>query len=74
MNTAQIKLALFREIDGLEQNKLSQLYNYLVKKTNKSADFWNELSAAQEADVEAGIADLNKGKKKNFKEVIAKYK
>lgn len=74
MNTAQIKLELFREIDTLEESKLSKLYNYLVKKTNKSVDFWNELSAAQQADIEAGINDLNKGRKKSLKEVVAKYK
>jgi len=74
MNTAQIKLELFRKIDNLEQNKLAQLYNYLVKKTNKSVDFWNELSVEEKSDIEKGINDLNNGRKKNFKEVIAKYK
>lgn len=73
MNTAQIKLELFRKIDNLEQSKLLQLYNYLVKNTNKSVDFWNKLSAAQKDDIQAGIDDLDNGRKKNFEDVIAKY-
>ena len=73
MNTAQIKLELFRQIDNLEENKLSQLYNYLVKKTNKSVDFWNELSTAQQADVEKqyqanGIYALNPSTKPNWRQ------
>ena len=66
MNTAQVKLELFRTIDNLEQNKLSQLYNYLVKDANKPVDFWDDLNAAQKADIQSGINDLNRGKKKNF--------
>ena len=74
MNSAQIKLELFRKIDSLEQSKLSQLYNYLVKQTSKSIDFWDELSLVQKRDIEKGIDDLNNGRKKNFKDVITKYK
>ena len=74
MNSAQIKLELFRKIDSLEQSKLSQLYNYLVKQTSKSIDFWDELSLVQRRDIEKGIDDLNNGRKKNFKDVITKYK
>ncbi len=73
MTIAQLKLELFREIDNLDNRKLKQLYNYLVSKSKQSSDFWNELSASQKADIEEGIKDLEKGKKKNFNAVIAKY-
>lgn len=73
MTIAQLKLELFREIDNLDNRKLKQLYNYLVSKSKQNSDFWNELSAAQKADIESGLKDLEKGKKKNFNAVIAKY-
>ena len=41
------------------------------KETKK--DFWNELNDFQKKDIEAGLEDLSKGKKKDFNKVIAKY-
>ncbi len=74
MNTSEIKLELFRKIDMLEESRLVELYNFLVKKTPNKQDFWKELSEAQKTDIEAGLTDLSKGKKKDFNKVMAKYK
>ena len=74
MNTSQIKIELFRKIDILEDSKLVELYNFLVKKSTTKKDFWKELNQDQVADIEAGLADLEKGKKKDFNKVVAKYK
>lgn len=73
MNTSQLKSELFRKIDLLEDSALLELYNFLVKKGN-TKDFWKELSEAQKEDIEAGLADIQKGRKKEFSKVIAKYK
>jgi len=74
MNTSQIKLELFRKIDVLEEGTLLQLYNFLVKKKGGNKDFWNSLNEAQKSDIEAGLADIEKGNKKDFIKVISKYK
>ncbi len=72
MNTSQIKLELFRKIDMLEDTMLNELYNFLVKKSSYKKDFWKELNEAQKADIEVGLADIAKGKKRDFNKVIAK--
>ncbi len=74
MNTSQIKLELFRKIDVLEDSTLMELYNFLVKKNSNKKDFWKELNNAQKADIESGLTDIEKGNKKDFNKVIAKYK
>ncbi|MCZ4318782.1 hypothetical protein O4H26_07255 [Aequorivita viscosa] len=39
---------------------------------NEKADFWNELSAEEQAEIKRGIAQLNQGKRKSYKEVLDK--
>ena len=40
----------------------------------KEADWWDSLSKAQKEDIEAGLSDLDNGRKKSFHKVMAKYK
>ncbi|MEO6883233.1 MAG: hypothetical protein ABI199_04320 [Bacteroidia bacterium] len=74
MNTSQIKLEIFRKIDVLEEAKLLYLYQFLVKKNTSEKDFFKTLNEAQKADIEAGLDDLEKGRKSKFDKVISKYK
>lgn len=76
MQISDVKLELFRYIDNLEKNKLLEIYQYLiVKDTHVSeADFWDSLNDWQKNDIEAGLTDLEKGRKRNFDEVLSKYK
>lgn len=39
---------------------------------NEKADFWNELSAEEQAEIKRGIEQLNQGKRKSYKEVLDK--
>ena len=74
MNTAEIKIELFRQIDKLDELSLLKFYKYFSKNIkNKNTDFWNELSEEQQADINEGLDDLNKGKKKDFFQVIQKH-
>jgi hypothetical protein len=43
-------------------------------KKGKEADWWDTLSKAQKEDIEAGLSDLENGRKKSFHKVMAKYK
>jgi hypothetical protein len=43
-------------------------------KKEKEADWWDALSANQKEDIEAGLVDLDQGRKKPFSKVISKYK
>ena len=75
MQISDVKLELFRYIDNLEKNKLLQMYQYLVvKNAHKSEkDFWDTLNDWQKNDIEAGLKDLEHGKKRNFDEVLSKH-
>ena len=69
MQTSEIKLEIFRYIDSLDNTKLRQVYDFLVKKDKKS-DFWNELNEWQKNDIEKGLQDLEQGKKYDFYTVL----
>jgi len=75
MQISDVKLELFRYIDNLEKNKLLQIYHYLIEKKAKNveADFWDSLNEWQKNDIEAGLSDLENGKKRSIDKVLAKY-
>ena len=74
MQTAEIKLEIFRYIDSLEESKLSQIYDLLfLKLQNQQVDFWDTLNEWQKNDIELGLADLEKGDKKEFDDFILKH-
>ena len=70
MNTAKIKLELFRKIDALEDNKVQKLHQLLFPSQQKKVDFWDSLNKVQIKDIEDGIKDLDLGRKKDFYWVI----
>ena len=74
MQISEVKLELFRYIDNLEKNKLIQIYKYFIQNNYEmETDFWNTLTEWQKNDIEAGLADLEQGKKRSFDEVMLKY-
>jgi hypothetical protein len=74
MQTAEIKLEIFRYIDSLDTTKLIQVYDFLIKKKVTKKDFWDELNEWQKHDIELGLQDLEQGKKYDFDLVMQKYK
>jgi len=75
MQISEVKLELFRYIDNLEKNKLLQIYKYLIMKNTyeTETDFWTTLNEWQKNDIEAGLTDLEQGKKRSFDKVMSKY-
>ena len=74
MQTAEIKLEIFRYIDNLEKSKLTKMYNLLISNQQKTEiDFWNSLNEWQKKDIELGLADLSKGNKTDIDKVMLKY-
>lgn len=74
MQAAEIKLEIFRYIDGLDTIRLKKVYDFLVKKKITKSDFWIELNEWQKQDIELGLQDLEDGKKYDFDLVMQKYK
>ncbi|GAB1445438.1 hypothetical protein MASR2M41_11320 [Flammeovirgaceae bacterium] len=43
-------------------------------KSRKDLDWWESLSEEQKQDIEAGISDLDSGRKSSFSQVIGRFK
>ena len=76
MDTSELKLRIFREIDSLEQSKRQEVYGYLQNflRSGKDIDDWNILSIAQKEGLQNAINDLDKGKGIVHEDVISKYR
>lgn len=75
MQISEVKLELFRYIDNLEEKQLLQIHKYLILKNTfeTETDFWSTLNEEQKSDIEAGLLDLEQGRKRSFDEVMSKY-
>ena len=61
------------ELDGINDvNLVAAIKNLLTcaKKTKTNVDFWDTLTDEQKADIDAGIADLEAGRKRPHNQVI----
>ena len=76
MDASELKLRIFREIDGLEKGNLQELYGYLQNyiRGKKDISEWDSLSLAQQTGIEEAIGDLDKGNNIVHEEVIDKYR
>lgn len=66
------KLRLIEWITSL--NDASVIDQIIALKSSKELDWWDSLTKEQKEDIEAGISDLDSGKKKLFTEIIGKYR
>ena len=67
---------LVLEVNNKQRKALKSILKYLevsFHEVNNEKNFWNELSPAQKADIEIGLADVEAGRTKSFKEVMKKY-
>jgi predicted transcriptional regulator len=75
MKTTDLKTDLHKFIDQIQDNSILQaVHTILAKQIASETDFWDDLTPQQQQDIEAGLADLQAGRKKNFTEVLNKYK
>lgn len=75
MNTAELKLKLFREIDTLEKSKLEQVYGILLNFMNKNndEDDWNSLSKAQKKGLLDALNEMSTSDGIDNDVVLKKY-
>ena len=76
MDTSELKLRIFREIDSLEKGKLQEIYGYLQNYIHGEKDLrdWENLSYAQQEGLKEAISELDEGKGIVHEEVISKYR
>jgi hypothetical protein len=73
MSTAELKYSLFKVIDAISDNKtLSEIYSFVSQKTD--AEFWQNLSPEQKAEIEIALKDLDAGLGILHDKVMAPYK
>jgi hypothetical protein len=79
MTDSDLKLRLFREIDGLDKSKLNEIYGVLMNYINGQKDVsdWDKLSDEQKKGILDADDDIEKGKgipnEVVFNEVRKKY-
>jgi predicted transcriptional regulator len=74
MTAIDIKSDIHKKIDIIQDiTILNEIYVLLEKQNIKESDFWDDLSPDQKTDIEAGLEDLKAGRKKPYREVLAKY-
>jgi hypothetical protein len=73
MNPAEIKIELFRKLDGLKDNKLNEVYGLLLNYINNEKDVseWDSLSTEEKAALEQGIEQLNANKTTTHNQVLS---
>ena len=72
MDLAVKKIELIEWLTRLQDEKLIKKVESLRKEAE--ADWWDTLTVEQQEDIEAGVADLEAGRKKDFKKVLPKYR
>lgn len=76
MDSSELKLKIFREIDSLDSGKLQEVYGYIQNflRGEKDLNDWEKLSTTQKEGIYNSIRDLDAGKGIANDEVISKYR
>ena len=70
MDIQTSKIALVKMILNIENDKFIEKITEFIQK--EKIDFWNELSLAEQKEIEKGIEELNKGKRVEFNDFLKK--
>ncbi|MDO6759268.1 hypothetical protein Q4566_03580 [Tamlana sp. 2_MG-2023] len=73
MNSAEIKIDLFRKLDSLKGNRLEEAYGILLNYINGSNDLndWQNLTLEQKKAIEIGIEQLDNQEGREHHKVIS---
>ncbi len=76
MNSADIKVDLFRKLDALKGKSLKEAYGLLLNYINSHQDpgDWNDLSDEQIDALNLGLSQLDRGEGKSHEDIITKFR
>jgi hypothetical protein len=76
MNTSDLKLKIFRQVDSLEKSRIEELYGVFLNFINglKGINDWDKLSDYQKQGIADAIKEIDSGKGIHHEKVIAKYR
>ncbi|OFZ01268.1 MAG: hypothetical protein A3K10_00915 [Bacteroidetes bacterium RIFCSPLOWO2_12_FULL_31_6] len=70
MNIQTSKIELVKMILNIENDKFIEKITNFIRK--EKVDFWNELSLAEQKEIENGIKELDKGKRVEYNKFLKK--
>ena len=76
MNTSELKLKIFRQLDALDEKTLEKAYGMLLNFFNSTDDSseWNKLSKKQQEGIREGVRQLDQGQGIPRKKVMGKVR
>jgi hypothetical protein len=76
MTTSELKLRLFRQIDGLERSKLEEVYGVVTNYLNGQKDVsdWDKLSENQRHGILKAVEEIANGNGIQNKVVLDKFR
>jgi len=75
MDVIELRTDLHKMIDKItDSNVLHAVKTLLSDKSAIQSDWWETISVAERAEIEQGLADVEKGDVISHEEVMAKYK
>ena len=76
MNSAEIKIELFRKLDGLKDQSLKEAYGLLLNHINGNKDLndWDNLSQEQQKAIKLGLKQLDKGQGRAHNDVLSDFR
>jgi hypothetical protein len=76
MNTSELKLKIFRQVDSLERTRLEDFYGVLTNFLNgqKEINDWIKLTDDQKLGIFDAIEEVDSGKGIAHDKVISKYR
>lgn len=76
MNSAEIKIDLFRKLDSLKGKTLEEAYGMLLNYINGKSDFndWQDLTDEQQTAILHAVEQLEKGHGRSHNEVMSEMR
>jgi len=76
MNSAEIKIDLFRKLDSLKDKSLKEAYGLLINyiNSNNNPTDWDDLSEEQIKGIKLGLKQLDNGDGREHSQVISELR
>ena len=76
MNESEIKIKIFRQVDSLENSRLTELYGLMLNFINGNYDVeeWNKLTFEEKQGIENAIFEIDSGKGIQHEKVMRKFR
>ena len=73
MNTAELKIDIFKKLDSLKENRLEEAYGILLNFINKNADIdeWDILTPEQQSAIKFGVDQLDNGEGRKHNDIMS---